>query len=646
MDESLDLLGRLQKGKGGLRPAEKRLLDCFKRGVIATITDELPVSSTAENVVRATFLRALILTYSKGAFLGESLYLQGAVIEGTLFLVGISVSTPVTFQNCLFDQDINVRGASFDRMLKFDGCSLNSFLGERIVVNDSLVFSSSTTNGLVELDSARIAAGLFCLGAQFDGGGKTCLDASFAEIRTGVYLKGGFSAKGLVRFRSAVVGGQFNCVNASFTVDKEQSLDLDFACINGPVFLRDGFTSTGIVNLLGARISGQLSCRHSKFFAIGNAHAMTIERAFISGNALFSQGCEIQGRLQLAGLEVEGNVEFDGAAIQELRANEMRVKGRLDLRDLKSAPKQISFLGTRVSTINDDLASWGERPILNGFVYDSVDVHKPMPVSDRITWLKKQKACLEKDETSPMSSKEHFRPQPWRQLQQVLESSGHTEEAKEVGIEFEQCLRASGRIGQSPSNWSPSFRKLYAASARFLHFLYGYLTGFGYRPMLLLPWFALVWGFCTLVYWSAASFGVFAPSNPLIFQNEAYDTCRPDREQVWLDKSRYRTQAELPEKFKGAGNWYLCEKLREEYTGFSPIAFSLDLLLPLVDLHQENDWAPLIETPKANPVFEFFSFFISGKRWVRFVMWCEILAGWGFSLLFVAVVSGLARRKE
>lgn len=339
MDEIGELLGRLQNGKGGLRPAEKRLLDCFKRGVIATITDELPVSSTAENVVRATFLRALILTYSKGAFLGENLYLQGAFIEGPLFLAGICVTTPVTFKNCLFERDLNVRGASFERMLKFEGCSLKSFLGERIVVNDSLVFSSTSTNGLVELGSARIAARLVCLGSQFDGGGESCLDASFAEIRTGVYLNGGFSAKGLVRFRSAVIGGQFNCVNASFTVDDEQSLDLDFACINGPVFLRDGFTSKGTVNLLGARISGQLSCRRSKFFAIGNAHAMTAERAFIRGNALFSQDCEIQGRLQLAGLEVEGNVEFDGAAIQELRANEMRVKGRLDLRDLKSAPK-------------------------------------------------------------------------------------------------------------------------------------------------------------------------------------------------------------------------------------------------------------------------------------------------------------------
>ncbi|WP_228731915.1 MULTISPECIES: membrane-associated oxidoreductase [Pseudomonas] len=645
MEDSLKLLGRLKDSKGRFRPAEQRLLDCFKQGVITRIGETLPDASTDENVVRAIFLRSLILTYSKGAFLGEYLQLQGAFIEGPLFLVGITVSTPVVFEKCRFEKDLNVRGAIFDHLLKFEDCALKSFLGERLIVNNALSFISTNTEGVVELTSARISASLKCTGSQFDGGGKESLNASFADIRTSVSLSGGFSAKGLVRFRSAEIGGQFNCQNGSFVVETGQALDLDCAVINGPVFLRNGFSSQGIVNLLGARILGQLSCRSSKLQAIGGGEALILERAFIRGNALFREGCEINGRLHISGLEVEGNIEFDGASIQELMANEVRVRGTLCLRKLKPAPTEISFLGASVTTINDDLDSWGERPILNGFIYDSVDIHKPMRVSERMTWLKKQKSCLKKDETSPLSPAEHFRPQPWRQLQQVLDSMGHTEEAKEVGIEYEHCLRRFGRIGQSPKSWNYFFRGLYSCSAKLLHFLYGYLTAFGYRPMLLLPWFALVWGFCTLVYWDAASDGVFAPSNPLIFQNEAYETCRPDRETVWLKKRHDRLPIELPEAFRGPGNWYLCGALREEYTGFSPIAFSLDLLLPLVDLHQENDWAPLIETPKSNWLAEMRGLF-SAKRWVRFVMWCEILAGWGFSLLFVAVVSGLARRKE
>ena len=61
--------------------------------------------------------------------------------------------------------------------------------------------------------------------------------------------------------------------------------------------------------------------------------------------------------------------------------------------------------------------------------------------------------------------------------------------------------------------------------------------------------------------------------------------------------------------------------LPAEYTTFSPLAYSLDILLPLVDLGQK-------------------------KPWVRLLNWFEILYGWIASLLFVAIVSGISRRSE
>jgi hypothetical protein len=94
-----------------------------------------------------------------------------------------------------------------------------------------------------------------------------------------------------------------------------------------------------------------------------------------------------------------------------------------------------------------------------------------------------------------------------------------------------------------------------------------------------------------------------------------------------------------------ANNWYLCEKLPEEYTGFSPLAYSLDVLLPLVNLEQEKDWAPLIPTPKPSWWKEWLANW-SFKHFARLVVWAEILFGWIASLLLVAVFSGLAKRRE
>ena len=79
-------------------------------------------------------------------------------------------------------------------------------------------------------------------------------------------------------------------------------------------------------------------------------------------------------------------------------------------------------------------------------------------------------------------------------------------------------------------------------------------------------------------------------------------------------------------------------------TGFNPLAYSLDVILPLVDLQQEKDWAPMIPTPKAVWWEE-----LRGTGWkhrARLVLWAETLFGWLASLLLVAIVSGLTKRRE
>lgn len=199
-----------------------------------------------------------------------------------------------------------------------------------------------------------------------------------------------------------------------------------------------------------------------------------------------------------------------------------------------------------------------------------------------------------------------------------------------------------------------------------------------------------VWLVCGGAYWYAAAYGnngngVFSPTNPLVFQNPDYAVCVPYSCEAKVEKLKSNYEAlyevlppntplifqktEYPccfldndvtkaEKIKpacsklppiqkpvqGAGNWYLCEKLRAEYTGFSPFAYSLDLILPVVDLQQENDWSAMIPTPdKTSAVWTW------SPNWeyaIRFLMWFEILFGWVASLLLVAVVSGLTKRRE
>ena len=88
----------------------------------------------------------------------------------------------------------------------------------------------------------------------------------------------------------------------------------------------------------------------------------------------------------------------------------------------------------------------------------------------------------------------------------------------------------------------------------------------------------------------------------------------------------------------------LCQQLPAEYTSSSPFAYSLDILLLLVDLGQEKRRGPLVPAPTRDFFGELLSF--SPPHWVRLLNWFQILYGWVASLLFVAIISGMSRRSD
>ena len=64
---------------------------------------------------------------------------------------------------------------------------------------------------------------------------------------------------------------------------------------------------------------------------------------------------------------------------------------------------------------------------------------------------------------------------------------------------------------------------------------------------------------------------------------------------------------------------------------FDPLAYSVDVFLPIVDLHQESAWEPNTAS-------------VSGLA-VQYYLYFHILAGWFFTTLLVAAVTGLVRRE-
>lgn len=578
-----------------LKPGEVKLLEACRTGSLASLDQKRPQQATENNTVRASFVRFLALGGDESAPIHEhGVGLRGAWLEDELDLRGANVLTNLALIDCKFNSPLELTGMRIRASLTLSGSQIPMLKADGLVCDGSVFLSNGiTANGEIRLLGAQIGGELSCGGAYLNGKDGYALSADSAIIKGSVFLNKDFNAVGKICLPGTRIGGDLDCGGANIHVEDGVALAADGAAIKGAVHLNKGFTADGMVRLVGVQIGGILSFRDAK---IGGK----------SNNALVADG--------------------------------MVVKGSFFFHQLKQPAHGVSLADAQVGQLADDINAWGEQLDLNGFVYGSIAGGAPTDATTRLDWLGKQSAQHTRTDRKCVG----FHPQPWRQLQKVLHGMGHVEDARQVAIGFEDRLREAGLIGQTLAPWWSPRALLVRPIKIGFHYLFGKLIGYGYRPLLLAGWMLSVWLLCAAIYWCAALQGVFAPSNPLVFQNSVYAACVPNSSEFKAELTKSTDAKSAP--VRGAGNWYLCEKLREEYTGFSPLAYSLDVILPLVDLQQEHDWSTLTPTPHASWYEEFLDWDL--KRVTRFVIWFEILFGWVSSLLLVAVVSGLTKRRE
>lgn len=624
--------------------AERTLLQACRIGEIAVISEQRPQQATDENTVRAGFLRFLLLGGDHSTPVHErGVRLQGAWVAGALDLENTATVSAIYCVACTFAEQLILRRSKLPGGLFLMRSEVPGIEGDGLIATGGVFLRDGfQATGEVQLLGAKIGSDLDCGNGQFNGKEHHALVADSAEIKGSIFLNKRFQAIGEVRLLGAQIDGNLECSKGQFDGHGGDAFSVDRSVIKGNVFLHDGFHAIGEVRLLGAEIGGGLYCSKGQFDG-REGKALSADGVMIKGDMFLSDGFHAMGEVRLLGAQISGDLncskgQIDGKDGDALCADGMRVTGGLFFRDLASPMNRVSLDSASVGVLVDDVNAWGGDLVLDGFTYGSIGGGAPTTAAARLAWLDKQRPAM----SGQSGAGGDFRPQPWKQLQKVLREMGHAEDARQVAIALEDRLRQADLIGLSPQHWSRGRKWLYRASARGFHLAFRILTGYGYRPIRLLGWFTGIWLACAAFYWFAAlpPNDVFAPSNPLVFQHADYQVCAPNRPEANEEMAKPPKQ----QKVVGAGNWYLCSELREEYTGFSPLAYSLDVILPLVDLQQQKDWGPLIPTPQAHPWYEFRE--RGMKHLTRLVIWFQTLFGWVASLLLVAIVSGLTKRRE
>jgi hypothetical protein len=622
-----------------LSTSERQLWEAFPRGAWVDLRDGSPESGDLgaaeswgpDRVVRADVIRALLLGAREAEpGLVPGVRLRGARVTGRLDLTGASIPWLLTCTYCYFEEEI-LLVESAARAVRITHSRFPAFSGTRMRVDGIVSLEACSGAAVVRLDLARVI-GQVCLRDATFGADISAL----AVCADGMSVDGevdcaGLSTRGAVSMQGLQVTGSVDLTGAQVAGSRERALaagnasiggrligrglrvdgemllhdttvtriELTGACLRNPdglalsgggltvrggMFLSGGFTAHGQVWLVGVRLGANLSFGQATLANPGNA-ALNLDRATI-GN-LDGSDLDCSGWISLVGARVASDLSLeraritsggehavvaDGALIEgTLLLAEMRADGEVAIRTGRVGQRLIltgaqleNPAGTALALSGTEIASDLDlvRTRLQGIV-DLSHVHVGVLRDDPSCWPGQLNldgltySALEPRLPARQRLRWLARHQHGDQLQPYEQLAAHYDGLGQP-TEARRILYARERLQRG--NRSPA--------ARTWSFLQDITVAYGYQP-----WRALLW----LAFLLTAGSVLFALHPP-------------------------------PPLQEGAA------------PHFNSVVYTLDLLLPVVDLGQKHAFNPA-----------------GTEQWFAYLL---IAAGW---ILATTIAAGAAR---
>lgn len=669
-----------------MNSAERMLLESCPNGEMLNLAKERPTEKTKKNEIRAEFLKVLILNNNQEIEVDNCKYIlrissqginfQGAYISGIFDFSSHETTLPFRFTKSIFENQIFLMKSKIEE-IDFNGslcscittmgliCRRNIFLNngfesygeinfitaeiqDSLVCNDSkfinqngfsLNFNNAKIDGNIFLSgnfesigeinflNSQIGKSIYCSG-KFINKNKISLNFNGSTINGNIFLKDNFISNGEVNFASTEIKKNLECDNGKFLNEDKNSttLNCNGAEVKGSIFLRNGFLSKGEVNFINLKIAGILDCSNGKFInKMGislNCSGIKVDNTVFLRNGFCSNG-----EVNFSNSQIGNNLECVESKFRSEKAlicNSMKIGANLLFKD------SIVFGDINLNSVQIENKLLFSSLTINGNIILSLAKINVINVEGKLlenTQLKE--IFLDGLEYNHLSGKnsdfltfkgelrktKEFKPQPYKQLAKVLRKMGHNKDADEIMIEYNKIIT----------------KKTHNKFTKILKQIYGFTAGYGYKPMRVFGTMLIIWLICSLFYFNGANVAVFSPSNALVFQKKIEYQCIVDNNgTLFLDKFNWK-------KYNQYNNWTKSEKLEGEYTTFQPFLYSLDLIIPLVDLRMDKDWGVFI-----SPINNEFTL----NDLTRWVIRFEILFGWIYSLILVAILSGLAKNEK